>query len=60
VSKQIRIVPVYRDQIDVERLAEALLDLIDSLNEEQRARFLADGEANKAKGGSAARKGSAA
>jgi len=40
VSKRIRIVPLYRDEIDVARLAEALLDFVAGLSDEERTRFL--------------------
>jgi hypothetical protein len=41
-SQRIRIIPKRRE-VDVGRLAEALLVLIDHLSPEDRARFLAEG-----------------
>jgi hypothetical protein len=42
-KKRIRIIPKHRE-LDLEKLAEALLDLVDSLTPEQLERFAADGE----------------
>ena len=41
-SQRIRIIPKRRE-VDVARLAEALLDLIDQLSPEDRTRFLTEG-----------------
>jgi hypothetical protein len=59
-DKQIRIYPKRRE-VDTERLAMALLDLIAKLDSEERARFLAAGEkASKKLGFGRKPKGSAA
>jgi hypothetical protein len=42
-DKRIRIIPKRRE-LDLEKLAEALLDLVDSLTPEQLERFATDGE----------------
>jgi hypothetical protein len=44
VSKQIRIKPVHRDEADVERLAEALLDIVEQLDEPTLAALALDGQ----------------
>jgi hypothetical protein len=61
MDKQIRIIPKRR-VLDVDRLAEALLDLVDTLGPEERQRFAAEGERllQEQKKGRKARKGSAA
>jgi hypothetical protein len=42
-EKKIRIIPKRRE-LDLDKLAKALLDLVDSLNPEQLEYFAADGE----------------
>lgn len=61
MTKQIRIIPKRRD-VDVERLAVALLDMVAGLSEEERQRFAAEGGRvlEKVKGGKRPRKESAA
>lgn len=42
--RQVRIIPKRRRELDLEKLAEALLDLVETLTPEQLERFAADGE----------------
>jgi hypothetical protein len=59
-DKQIRIYPARRE-VDTERLAMALLDLVAKLNQEDKARLLAeDDRSRKTSSHSNRRKGSAA
>lgn len=44
MSKQVRIKPVHRDVVDVERLALALLDLVEQLDEPARAALALDAQ----------------
>jgi len=44
-SRDIRITVVRRSEIDVERLAEALLDLVASLDEDEREQAAKEGSA---------------
>jgi len=60
-NNQIRIYPRLRPVVDAERLAAALLDLVDHLNAEDRREFIAEGErALKEVKGKTMPKGSAA
>lgn len=60
-DRQIRIVPKRRDETDVRRFAEALLDYIASLSPVQQKRLAAKGErAMERREGGAKQKGSAA
>jgi len=43
-NKQIWILPQRRHVVDAQRLTTALLDLVDNLSAEDRARFVAQGE----------------
>jgi hypothetical protein len=44
VNKQIRIRPVHRDEIDLERLALALLDVVEQLDEATLNALAMDGQ----------------
>jgi len=44
VSKQVRVKPVHRDVVDVERLALALLDIVSQLDEPALAALALDGQ----------------
>lgn len=62
MTKQIRIIPKRREVIDLEGFAEALLDVVASLDEKDRSRLRADGEQvlEELKGGRKRKRGSAA
>ncbi len=60
-NNQIRIYPKLRQAVEAERLAAALLDLVDHLSGEDRRKFIAEGErALKEVKGKTTPKGSAA
>ena len=58
VNKQLRIIPKRRE-LDVERLAGALLDLVAQLSPDEHERFARLGRQQKSKGGKAPAKGTA-
>lgn len=59
MKKQIRIA-VKQREVDVERLAEALLDLVAHLSPDEQERFAELGRQQKAKGGKPTTRGAAA
>jgi len=44
VDVKVRVIPKLRQAVDAERLAAALLDFVDQLSNEDREKFIAEGE----------------